>query len=551
MRWNERQRNFPISLAPKATIHGDRSDGKMIQMLQLWRQLLGYSTEKGPYSNFLRLPNSSSSSIKSLPDTRLPWRIEIEAVFSFYFFSTQCSLSLSMASVAAAWLIGIIIVLCQVSTPSAQGGNPTSVIIALSVVCSVVGFLILVAIGIFSYKFAKNVVPDVVKEWRNTSTPPPDPAPAPAENRDVMEIFLLEIADESPVRFTAQQLRAFTSNYSTRLGSGGFGDVYKGQFPNGVEIAVKILKRNSEKKAEEQFMAEMRTIGRTRHRNLVRLYGFCYDEFVSALVLEYMENGSLDRFLYGKRNYEIVWEKLQEIAIGTARGIAYLHEECERRIIHYDIKPANILLDANFSPRVGDFGLANLCNRDNTHVSLTEYRGTPGYSAPELLMFNFPVTFKCDVYSFGMVLFEIVGRRKNATVGPSGSIDWFPIQVWERFEKGELAETGSDCDVEEDGERKKAVERMCTVALWCVQDSPEDRPPMSTVAKMLEGSVEIMPPPKPFQYMFPISSESSAVAIAMESDQTNSGSTSSYSMSKGSLHTWYKDSAPILRTSKT
>ncbi|XP_038898779.1 PR5-like receptor kinase [Benincasa hispida] len=448
-------------------------------------------------------------------------------------------------------MIGVLILLSLVSTSSAQGGggNPTSILIVFSVVGSVVGFLILMAIAIFSYKFAKNVVPDVVKEWRNTSTP----APAEIWGEDTPEIekFLREIADESPIRFTAQQLNAFTSNYSTRLGSGGFGDVYKGQFPNGLKIAVKILKRNSNKKAENQFMAEIETIGRTRHRNLLRLYGFCYDEFMSALVLDYMENGSLDRFLYGKIKNELDWEKLQEIAIGTARGIAYMHEECQRKIIHYDIKPANILLDENFSPKIGDFGLANLCNKDNTHVSLTEYRGTPGYSAPELLRFNFPVTNKCDVYSFGMVLFEMVGRRKNAAVGPSGTIDWFPIQVWEGFEKGELVNISGDCDVEEeDGERKTAIERMCVVALWCVQDLPEDRPPMSAVQKMLEGSVEIMPPPKPFQYMFPISTDTSAVTVAMDSEQMSSGSTSSYSMSKGSLPIWYKGSASptILRT---
>ncbi|KAL0553252.1 hypothetical protein IC582_007141 [Cucumis melo] len=445
-----------------------------------------------------------------------------------------------MPSMAASWFIGIPILLYQFSTSSAQGGDgkPTSIVIAFSVVGSVVGLLTLIAIAIFSYKFAKKLVPVVVRKWRNTSTP------APAEIRGVdapkMEIILRGIAEESPIRFTAQQLNAFTNNYSTRLGSGGFGDVYKGQFPNGLKIAVKVLKKNSNKKAENQFMAEIETIGRTRHRNLLRLYGFCYDESMSALVLEFMENGSLDRFLYGKIKNELDWEKLLEIAIGTGRGIAYLHEECERKIIHYDIKPGNILLDENFSPKIGDFGLANLCNKDNTHDSLTEYRGTPGYSAPELLRFNFPVTYKCDVYSFGMVLFEMVGRRKNAAVSPLGSIDWFPIQVWERFEKGELVNMSSDYDVEEDGERKMRVERMCAVALWCVQDSPEDRPPMSAVVRMLEGSVEIMPPPKPFQYMFPILTDSSAVTVAMDSEQMSFGSTSSNSNSKGTLPIWYK-----------
>jgi serine/threonine protein kinase len=150
-----------------------------------------------------------------------------------------------------------------------------------------------------------------------------------------MERFLQEVAREKPVRFTAQQLCSFTSNCSTTLGTGGFGVVYKGQFPNGRKIAVKVLNRSSARTTEEQFMAEVGTIGRTYHRNLVRLYGFCYDQFMSALVYVYMENG-LDKYLFSDKQ-KIVWEKLYDIAIGTAKGMAYLHEECQKRIIHYDM----------------------------------------------------------------------------------------------------------------------------------------------------------------------------------------------------------------------
>ena len=245
-----------------------------------------------------------------------------------------------------------------------------------------------------------------------------------------MERFFQEIAKEKPVRFAAQQLCGFTANYSTRLGSGGFGVVYKGKFPNGIKIAVKVLnRRNSERQAEEQFMAEVGTIGRTYHINLVRLYGFCYVHFMSALVYEYLENGSLDKYLFSEEAREFEWEKLHNVAVGTAKGIAYLHEACVQRIIHYDIKPGNVLLDADFFPKVADFGLANLCNRDNTHITVSGYRGTPGYSAPEVLLKNHPITHKCDVYSFGMLLFEIVGRRKNSKVGCNASMDWFPKHV--------------------------------------------------------------------------------------------------------------------------
>ncbi|XP_052177178.1 rust resistance kinase Lr10-like isoform X3 [Diospyros lotus] len=318
-----------------------------------------------------------------------------------------------------------------------------------------------------------------------------------------MERFLEDLAKEKPIRFTVQELCTFTSNYSTRLGSGGFGIVYKGQLPNRVKIAVKVLNRNSVGRAEEQFMAEVTTIGRTYHRNLVRLYGFCFDEFTSALVYEYMENGSLDKYLFNDTQAIEEWEKLREIAIGTAKGIAYLHEECQQRIIHYDIKPGNVLLDKKFTPKVADFGLAMLCDIDSTHVSVSGYRGTRGYSAPEFELRNFRITHKCDVYSFGMLLFEIIGRRRNARRGSTDSLDWFPKQVWEEYEKGKLAAMLSGCWNEE--KDREQVEKAAMVALWCVQGSPDDRPSMSEVVKMLEGGVEVMPPSKPFHYWLSIS----------------------------------------------
>ncbi|GLT65780.1 hypothetical protein SLA2020_381910, partial [Shorea laevis] len=314
-----------------------------------------------------------------------------------------------------------------------------------------------------------------------------------------MENFLQGWDKEKPVRYTAQQLDDFTSNYLKRLGSGAYGDVYEGRFPNGIKIAVKLLKEKYEGAAKKQFMAEVGTIGITNHINLVRLYGFCYDRNTSALVYEFMENGSLDNCLFAKEEM-IEWEKLHVIAVGTAKGIAYLHEECQQRIIHYDIKPANILLDANFLPKVADFGLAKLCNRDNTHDSVTGFKGTLGYSAPEFFLRNHPITYKCDVYSFGMLLFEIVGRRKNKVSNSSESLDWFPKVVLDKYQKGELVELIKSYVIKKEDMEK--AERMSVVALWCVQDLPGARPPMSAVVKMLEGGVEIMPPPKPTHLLF-------------------------------------------------
>ena len=316
-----------------------------------------------------------------------------------------------------------------------------------------------------------------------------------------MEIFLSEMEREKPTRFSPQQLARFTSDFSMLLGSGGFGVVYKGEFPNGLPVAVKVINSNSEKKVAEQFMAEVASIGRTYHINLVRLYGFCFDPTMRALVYEYVENGSLDRFLFGENKAtNDQWGKLEEIAVGTAKGIAYLHEECRQRIIHYDIKPANVLLDAVLSPKLADFGLAKLCNRDSTQVPVTGFRGTPGYAAPELWK-PYPVTCKCDVYSFGMLLFEMVGRRRNHDASLSETRQWLPRWTWEMFEKNELPEMLSLCGIKETNIEKAG--RMCMVAMWCVQYLPEARPTMGKVVKMLEGETEIPPPPYPFQRSMP------------------------------------------------
>jgi serine/threonine protein kinase len=178
-----------------------------------------------------------------------------------------------------------------------------------------------------------------------------------------------------------------------------------------------------------------------------------------------------------------------------------LHEECQQRIVHYDIKPANILLDANFFPKVADFGLAKLCNRDKTHITMTGMKGTPGYAAPEVWM-RLHITHKCDVYSFGMLLFEIIGRRRNLDLNLTESQDWFPRWGWNKFEAGELGEVMLVCGIEE--KDREAAERMVKVAMWCVQYRPELRPLMSVVVKMLEGEIEIPRPSiNPFQHLMP------------------------------------------------
>ncbi|XP_072989771.1 LEAF RUST 10 DISEASE-RESISTANCEUS RECEPTOR-LIKE PROTEIN KINASE-like 2.2, partial [Typha latifolia] len=306
-----------------------------------------------------------------------------------------------------------------------------------------------------------------------------------------------DILEGKIIRFTSQHLKYFTQNYADKLGSSVFGTVYKGEFPTGVQVAVKVL-HDLDSRDEEEFTDEVTAIGRTVHFHLVRLYGFCFEATLKALVYEYIEKGPLDRYLFDL-SHRIDFETLHAIAVGTAKGIRYLHEECEHKIVHYDINPGNILLTADFSPKVADFGLAKLCDRERSHVTITGARGTPGYAAPELWM-SLPVTEKCDVYSFGMLLFEILGRRKNLELDKQiESQEWYPRWVWQKFEQGQFEEILSQAGIED--EHREKAKRLCKIALWCVKYHAEERPSMSSVVKMLEGVEVIVAPRNPFAHM--------------------------------------------------
>lgn len=320
-----------------------------------------------------------------------------------------------------------------------------------------------------------------------------------------VEGFLKEIAGDKPIRFTARQLWGFTNNYSARIGAGGSGVVYKGVLPNGLAVAVKRLHAGRDDgSSEERFMAEVSTIGRTHHVNLVRLFGFCFDADVRALVYEHMERGPLDAYLFDQRSGAVVgFPTLRDIAVGVARGLRYLHEECQQKIVHYDVKPSNVLLDVGLAPKVAGFGLAQLMNRVDTHASVSGMRGTPGYAAPELWM-QVGVTEKCDVYSFGILLFEILGRRRNFDEAAPESRRWFPKLAWTKYEGGELAQVVDSRGSADEEKGRETARRMCEVAFWCVQQLPEARPTMGTVVKMLERGMDIPPPPNPFQHLMAV-----------------------------------------------
>jgi serine/threonine protein kinase len=209
--------------------------------------------------------------------------------------------------------------------------------------------------------------------------------------------------------FGYTDLQRATKHFSEKLGGGSFGSVFKGSLIDSTAIAVKRLDHAYQ--GEKQFRAEVSSIGITHHINLVRLIGFCCDGSRRLLVYEHMPNRSLDLHLFESRT-TISWNYRYQIALGVARGLAYLHESCQDCIIHCDIKPENILLDASFAPKIADFGMAKLLGRDFSRV-LTTARGTAGYLAPEWIC-GVAITAKADVYSYGMVLLEIISGRRNS-----------------------------------------------------------------------------------------------------------------------------------------
>uniref|UniRef100_F6HWF9 non-specific serine/threonine protein kinase n=1 Tax=Vitis vinifera TaxID=29760 RepID=F6HWF9_VITVI len=342
-----------------------------------------------------------------------------------------------------------------------------------------------------------------------------------------------------------------THNFKNKLGEGGFGFVYKGKLRSGHIVAVKMLVMS--KANGQDFINEVATIGRIHHVNVVGLVGFCIQGSKWALVYDFMPNESLDKFVFLDQgnNIPLNWERLYKIALGVASGIEHLHQGCDMQILHFDIKPHDILLNEDFTPKVSDFGLAKLHSTDESIVSLTAARGTLGYIAPELFYKNIGgVSYKANIYSFGMLLLEIVGRRKNVNAFAEHSSQiYFPSWIYDRYDQGEDIEIGQatkdekntldlihidicgpmtptalggrrknvnanakhssqiyfpswiylrydqgeNIDLEDAIEdEKRFVKKMVIVALWCIQMKPIDRPSMSKALEMLEGKVELL-----------------------------------------------------------
>ena len=271
----------------------------------------------------------------------------------------------------------------------------------------------------------------------------------------------LEHSNLMPIRYSYKEIKKMTGGFKDKLGEGGYGYVFKGKLSSGPYVAIKMLSKSTGD--GQDFINEVATIGRIHHQNIVKLVGFCVEGSKYALVYEFMSNGSLDKIIFSKdTNIHLSYDEIYNISIGVARGIAYLHHGCEMQILHFDIKPHNILLDEKLTPKVSDFGLAKLYPIDNSIVTMTGARGTIGYMAPELFYKNIGrISHKADVYSFGMLLMEMANKKKNLNPNAERSSQlYFPFWIHKYIGKEK------DIEIEDAKEKEKEeVKKIIIVAL--------------------------------------------------------------------------------------
>ncbi|KAF8725766.1 hypothetical protein HU200_020319 [Digitaria exilis] len=326
----------------------------------------------------------------------------------------------------------------------------------------------------------------------------------------------------SHLSFKYEELRRATDEFNqiNKLGQGGYGSVYKGVLPDGREVAVKRLFFNTRQWAD-QFFNEVKLVSQVQHKNLVKLLGCSVEGPESLLVYEYLCNTSLDHYLFDafKKN-ALDWERRFEIILGTAEGLSYLHSASEIRIIHRDIKASNVLLDERFRPKIADFGLARNFMDDQSHLS-TGLAGTFGYMAPEYIVHG-QLTEKADIYSYGVLVLEIVtGRKNHNSVASSSEGLSLMALIWKHYNAGTLMEL-LDPNLHEQCSEEEAIQ-VFHIGLLCAQASPNVRPPMWKVVEMLSSKGKLLPRPTqpPFINVKGSSGDSSgSVSLMSNSDKS-------------------------------
>lgn len=296
-------------------------------------------------------------------------------------------------------------------------------------------------------------------------------------------------------------IRAATDNFAevNKLGEGGFGQVYKGLLADGLEIAAKRLSKGS-KQGIRELKSELLLLAKLQHRNLVKLIGACVHQEENILVYEYIPNKSLDAFIFDdEKRKQLAWETRYKIICGIARGMVYLHDESRVKVIHRDLKPSNILLEKDMTPKICDFGLARVFEGDHTKDITRRVAGTYGYMAPEYAVLGH-VSTKSDVFSFGVIVLEIVTGRRNTTSSESIMDEHLLSYVWENWTRGTVTEIVDPSLHHNCAENE--VLKCIHIGLLCVQENPSDRPSMSNVMLMLVGRFTTLSAPSRPAFLF-------------------------------------------------
>ncbi|XP_019086461.1 PREDICTED: cysteine-rich receptor-like protein kinase 19 isoform X1 [Camelina sativa] len=311
-----------------------------------------------------------------------------------------------------------------------------------------------------------------------------------------------DLTTAGSLQFDFKVIEAATNNFSqsNKLGEGGFGEVYKGTFPSGVQVAVKRLSKTSGQ-GEREFENEVVVVAKLQHRNLVKLLGYCLEGDEKILVYEFVPNKSLDYFLFDSTmQSQLDWTIRYKIIGGIARGILYLHQDSRLTIIHRDLKAGNILLDADMNPKVADFGMARIFEMDQIEANTRKVVGTYGYMSPEYAMYG-QFSMKSDVYSFGVLVLEIISCKKNSSLyqmdGNAGNLVTYTWRLWRNGAPLELVDPSFG-----DNYQTREITRCIHIALLCVQEDVEDRPTMSTIVQMLTTSSIALAVPRPPGFFF-------------------------------------------------
>ncbi|XP_028782535.1 cysteine-rich receptor-like protein kinase 2 isoform X2 [Neltuma alba] len=290
---------------------------------------------------------------------------------------------------------------------------------------------------------------------------------------------------KGPVNYRYKDLKSATKNFSekNKLGEQAFGGLYKGILKNGKVVAIKKLHLSQSKEMEKDFESEVKLISNIHHRNIVRLLGCCNKGQERLLVYEYMKNSNVGQFLFGETKGSLSWMQRYAIIFGTARGLAYLHEEFHVCVIHRDIKASNILLDDDFQPKIADFGLARLLPRDQSHLN-TNFVGTMGYVAPEYAMHG-QLSEKVDTYSYGVVVLEIISGQKSSALKVDDESEYLLQRAWKLYERG-MHISFVDKTLDPNEYDAEEVKKIIEIGLLCTQASPAARPRMSEIVRMLK-----------------------------------------------------------------